>query len=91
MRRVHLRRRDNIQKRVLIQVGGYNLGVMMRKLVGVGKPRTLQRALRDLLRHASALLHPFYRSSALLWDHCLLFTTIDGPLPSDRHYIRAAT
>lgn len=42
MRRTHLRRRDNIAKRVLIHVAGFNLGLLMRKLIGVGKPRCLQ-------------------------------------------------
>src|SRR5450432_1027842 len=42
MRRTHLRRHDNIAKRLLIHVGGFNLSLVMRKLVGVGKPRRLQ-------------------------------------------------
>lgn len=53
MRRTHLRGHENIRKRLLIHVGGFNLGLLMRKLVGVGKPRCLQGAmgaLRALLR-----------------------------------------
>ena len=42
MRRTHLKRHDNISKRLLIHVGGFNLGMVMRKLIGVGKPRRLQ-------------------------------------------------
>jgi transposase len=42
MRRVHLRGRINILKRMLVHVGGFNLGLVMRKLVGIGKPRRLQ-------------------------------------------------
>jgi transposase len=42
MRRVHLRGRDNILKRIVVHAGGFNLGLVMRKLVGVGKPRRLQ-------------------------------------------------
>ena len=42
MRRTHLRRHDNIAKRLLIHVGGFNLSLVMRKLVGIGKPRRLQ-------------------------------------------------
>jgi transposase len=42
MRRTHLRRHENIGKRLLIHVGGFNLGLVMRKLCGVGKPRRLQ-------------------------------------------------
>jgi transposase len=42
MRRTHLRRHANIAKRLLIHIGGFNLGLLMRKLIGVGKPRRLQ-------------------------------------------------
>jgi len=42
MRRVHLKGRNNILKRLLVHAGGFNLALVMRKLVGVGKPRRLQ-------------------------------------------------
>jgi transposase len=42
MRRVHLKGRDNILKRLLVHGGGFNLALVMRKLVGIGKPRRLQ-------------------------------------------------
>src|SRR6266566_6195175 len=42
MRRVHLRGRENILKRVLIHLGGFNLSLVMRKLLGKGTPRGLQ-------------------------------------------------
>jgi transposase len=42
MRRTHLRGHPNILKRLLIHVAGFNLSLMMRKLFGIGKPRTLQ-------------------------------------------------
>jgi transposase len=42
MRRTHLRGRINILKRMLVHVGGFNLGLVMRKLFGTGKPRMLQ-------------------------------------------------
>ena len=42
MRRVHLKGRDNILKRLLIHAGGFNLALIMRQLVGIGKPRRLQ-------------------------------------------------
>ena len=44
MRRTHLRRHENILKRLLIHAGGFNLGLVMRHLLGVGKPRRLQGA-----------------------------------------------
>jgi transposase len=39
MRRAFLRGRENIHKRYLIHVAGFNLGVMMRALRGQGTPR----------------------------------------------------
>ncbi len=42
MRRVHLKGRENILKRLLIHAAGFNLALVMRKTLGVGKPRRLQ-------------------------------------------------
>jgi len=42
MRRIHLRHHENIAKRLLIHIAGFNLGLLMRKRFGVGKPRCLQ-------------------------------------------------
>ena len=42
MRRVHLRGHDNILKRLLIHVGGYNLSLVLRLTIGKGTPRGLQ-------------------------------------------------
>jgi transposase len=41
MRRLHLRKRENIAKRVLIHVAGFNLGLLMRVKYGLLKPRRL--------------------------------------------------
>lgn len=45
MRRTHLRRHDNILKRLLIHIAGFNLGLLMRHHFGVGTPRSLQGRL----------------------------------------------
>ena len=42
MRRLHLRCRENITKRLLIQAAAFNLGLLMRHQCGIGKPRSLQ-------------------------------------------------
>ena len=42
MRRVHVRGHENVLKRLLIQVSGFNLGLLMRQQLGVGTPRGLQ-------------------------------------------------
>jgi transposase len=45
LRRVYLRGHSNILKRVLIHIAALNLGLLMRVLVGVGTPRSLQGRL----------------------------------------------
>jgi hypothetical protein len=42
MRRLHLRGRDNILKRLLIHLCGFNLSLIMRKQNGRGTPRDWQ-------------------------------------------------
>jgi transposase len=42
MRRVHLRGHANILKRLLVHASGFNLGLFMRTLTGIGTPRSLQ-------------------------------------------------
>ncbi len=50
MRRTHLRGRDNILKRLLIHAAAFNIALLVRKLHGIGKPRTLQGVSPELLR-----------------------------------------
>jgi hypothetical protein len=45
MRRVYLRGHTNIRKRLLIHTAGFNLGLLIRRLIGVGTPRGLQGRL----------------------------------------------
>jgi transposase len=42
MRRTHLRKHNNILKRLLIHIAGANLGLLLRTLYGSGTPRSLQ-------------------------------------------------
>jgi hypothetical protein len=41
-RRIWLRGMDKVTKRYLIQAAAHNLGIVMRRLFGIGKPRCLQ-------------------------------------------------
>ena len=41
LRRTHLRGRANVQKRYLVHVAGFNLGLVMRALFGAGTPKEL--------------------------------------------------
>jgi transposase len=47
MRRTYLRGHANILKRVLVHLGAFNLGLLMRRLIGVGTPRRLQGRAAD--------------------------------------------
>ncbi|HEV7850042.1 MAG TPA: transposase [Mycobacterium sp.] len=55
MRRTHLRGHTNILKRLLIHAGGFNLGLMMRHVIGLGTPRGLQGRLAAVLALVVAL------------------------------------
>jgi transposase len=55
MRRTHLRGHTNILKRLLIHAGGFNLGLVMRHLIGVGTPRGLQGRLAAAIAVVVAL------------------------------------
>lgn len=57
MRRTHLRGTTNILKRVLVHASGFNLGLVMRRLVGVGTPRGLQGRLAAVLMTALTVYH----------------------------------
>jgi transposase len=56
MRRTHLRGHTNILKRVLIHAGAFNLGLVMRHLIGVGTPRGLQSRLAAVMSTLWCLL-----------------------------------
>jgi transposase len=55
MRRTHLRGHANILKRLLIHAGGFNLGLVMRQVFGVGTPRGLQGRLAAAIAVVVAL------------------------------------
>jgi transposase len=49
MRRTHLRKHPNILKRQLIQIGAFNLSLILRKLMGAGTPREWKNRTPQLL------------------------------------------
>ena len=49
LRRAHLRGHANILKRLLVHTGAFNLGLLMRTLIGVGTPRGLQGRVAAVL------------------------------------------
>jgi transposase len=66
MRRTHLRGHKNILKRLLFHAVAFNVALLVRKLHGMGKPRTLQglsasiSMLISMLRLLNALSSPNY-------------------------------
>jgi len=74
MRRTLLRRHTNIVKRVLIHASGFTLGLLMRKLLGVGTPRGLQGRSAALIavvivlcRALKAIVHATRLAADLPW------------------------
>lgn len=61
MRRTHLRGHANILKGLLVHVSGFNLGLLLRTLTGIGTPRSLQgrrAAVTPLLVALWGLIEP---------------------------------
>ena len=67
MRRAWLRGRENVHKRYLIHVAGFNLGILMRALVG--------RGTRQAASAKDALLFIIQTDATLAID---FFAVIDG-------------
>jgi transposase len=67
MRRVHLRGRSNILKRLLVHVGGFNLSLVMRRLMGCGTARGLQGGLFGLLDRLNAAVHGLQTLGSAAW------------------------
>ena len=77
MRRTHLRGHANIVKRLWVHIGGFNLALLMRTLLGVGTPRGLQGRLAALM----ALITTWWTYGVDYWrrqtpsaDHAAGFT-----------------
>lgn len=69
MRRVHLRGRENIAKRYLIHTAAFNLGLIMRKLIGFGTPKGWADARRGALLAAARLWEALWRLWRVLRRH----------------------
>src|SRR5450432_1308289 len=61
MRRCTLHGRKNILKRLLIHVGAFNISLVMRKMLGAGKPRELANRMAELVSGASKRLINLFR------------------------------
>src|SRR5258705_2059553 len=78
MRRTHLRGHTNILKRLLVHAGGFNLGLLMRHLIGVGTPRGLQGRVAVVLATLFVLLDVVHcRLTAISSSHRLVTVVRD--------------
>ena len=78
LRRTHLRGHANILKRVLIHTGGFNLGLIMRQMIGVGTPRGLQGRVAAVIAMLLALLCSIRRRCGLIRASLPLLTITRG-------------
>jgi transposase len=82
MRRTHLRGHTNILKRLLIHAGGFNLGLVMRHVIGIGTPRGLQGRAAALVGTLVALLSVLWRRSVAPWRLPRRIAAMRGSLAS---------
>ena len=80
MRRVHLRGHPNVLKRLLVHVCGFNLGLLLRQLTGIGTPRSLQGRAAAACGALIAVLGGCGRLLTHLW----------APEPHDRRHSSSA-
>ena len=80
MRRTHLRGHENISKRLLVHVAGFNLGLLMRARVGRGTPRGLHAAMAAVI---SALLLLW----KAVWGHGSSIARQESPISSPQHQL----
>ncbi len=82
MRRTHLRGHPNILKRLLIHAGGFNLGLVMRHLLGSGTPRGLQDRQATVLAALLALLRAPRRWLVVIFPHHTHSSPLCAAFPS---------
>jgi transposase len=78
MRRTHLRGHTNILKRLLIHAGGFNLGLVMRHLIGFGTPRGLQGRVAAVVATLFVLMGVVRRRLTAISSSQRLITAIRG-------------
>jgi transposase len=78
MRRTHLRHHTNILKRLLIHAGGFNLGLVMRHLIGIGTPRGLQGRVAAVVATLFVLMGGVRRRLTAISSSQRLITAIHG-------------
>lgn len=73
MRRAHLRGQENIRKRYLIQTAAFNLGIVMRSIMGSGTPKGLRDRLEAVLGICRDACRSMARSFAAMTGAFVVF------------------
>ncbi len=82
VRRTHLRGHTNVLKRLLIHAGGFNLGLVMRQLIGAGTPRGLQARVGAALATLFELMGVVRRRLNPIWSSHRLIPAVRAGLTS---------
>jgi transposase len=78
MRRCTLHGRKNILKRLLIHVGAFNISLVLRKMLGAGKPRELKNRMAELVSgFLECLINPFRSKTAAIFNTRTAHTSLD--------------
>ena len=87
MRRTHLRKHDNILKRLLIHVAGFNLSLVLRKMLGLGTARGLQGLTAAALRRLAARCAALWTALRTAWIDTWRFEALVGAIPRRSRFL----
>jgi hypothetical protein len=65
LRRLHVRGKQNVQKKLLLQAAACNLALLLRKMIGAGTPRAFRDLVARLFFLVSRLISAINAISAL--------------------------
>ena len=78
MRRCTLRGHENILKRLLIHIGAFNISLILRTMLGAGKPRELKNRAARLVLRLFEWLTGRYRSDGAVESRTASILTLPG-------------
>lgn len=87
MRRTHLRKHDNILKRLLLHVAGFNLSLVLRKMLGLGTARGLQGLTAAALRRLAARCAGLRTALRTVWIDTWRLKAPSGTIPRRSRFL----
>ena len=91
MRRTHLRGHTNILKRLLIHVSGFNLGLILRHVIGFGTPRGLQGRRPAVIATLVVLLSSARRRMVAIRVRYRVIAAMCDRFPSATIFVNSST